>query len=609
VVTCLVVPVGLVTMTGAAAPALSATIPTAFIPPSPTADPCIPDSPLMVCPPAAPATTSPPAGIPVPPSPATCLGGSPEAGCQIPASTVAPVPCAGQDCLPQPTASAPSLTGPSTGQPGERDTGEVSCGVTSLGGCVTNAITTFFRGLVTAALNPLLELLSTTLLTTPTVDSLPRIGQLWTNSWQILLACYALLILIAGMVVMAYESLQTQYSIKEIAPRIVIGFVAGAMSLWVASKAIEIANGVAQAVMGGGLEAASAGATLRDLVLSSVNGGIFVLFVGVFVAGMLLVVLVTYLVRVALTVVLVAGAPLALMFHALPQTEGIARWWWKAFGGCLAIQIAQSLTLITAITVFLAPGGFTPFGATTSGLVNLLMALALFYILTMIPFWILGSLRIGGGRRSVVGTVARAYVIGTALGWVRGRPHTSTMGPYRPGSHGGGGPHRGPGGGGPSGGPRGGGPTGGGPHGGSGPSGRPSSSGRFGGSRVSSGHGGGRRRAGQPNPPGRPRPQPPLTRQTTPAGVSGRWAPMTNITSSSEGNLSAALPGAPRPVPPHRPGVHSAGPPPTPPWQSSSRLRVWPRRLPTDAPAPVRPGPTQRLLPARPPRSRTGGMW
>jgi hypothetical protein len=44
---------------------------------------------------------------------------------------------------------------------------------------------------VTAALNPLLGLLSTTLLTTPTPASLPRIGELWTNSWQILLTCYA----------------------------------------------------------------------------------------------------------------------------------------------------------------------------------------------------------------------------------------------------------------------------------------------------------------------------------------------------------------------------------------------------------------------------------
>ena len=267
----------------------------------------------------------------------------------------------------------PGMAGPSTGQPGEGDTGQVGCGLTSLGGCVSNAITVFFRGLVAAALNPLLELLSKTLLTTPTPESLPRIGELWSNSWQILLASYAVLILVAGMVVMAYQSLQTHYSIKEIAPRVVVGFLAGAMSLGMASTAIEIANALAQAVLGEGLDAASTGETLGNLVLGSVNGGIFVLLVGVFVAGMLLVLLVTYLVRVALTVVLVAGAPLALMFHALPQTEGIARWWWKAFGGCLAIQVVQSLTLITAMKVFLSPGGFTPFGPTTSGLVNLLV--------------------------------------------------------------------------------------------------------------------------------------------------------------------------------------------------------------------------------------------
>ncbi|MGH3846289.1 MAG: hypothetical protein ACRDR6_30675 [Pseudonocardiaceae bacterium] len=319
--------------------------------------------------------------------------------------------------------SAPPPTGPGAGPSGEGGAGELDCGITNISGCVTNAITGFFRGMVTAALNPLLELLSTTLLTTPTPANLPRLGELWANSWQILLACYGLLVLIAGVLVMAYESLQTRHSIKEIAPRVVVGFLTGALSLWVASQAIEIANGLAQAVMGGGLDASSASQTLRNLVLGSVNGGIFIIFVDLFLAGTLLVLLVTYIVRVMLTIVLIAGAPLALMFHALPQTEPIARWWWKAFGGCLAIQVAQSLALITAMKVFLAPGGFTLFGPTASGLVNLLVALALFYILVKIPFWILGSLRVGGGRRSVVGTIARAYVIGNALGWVQSRPH------------------------------------------------------------------------------------------------------------------------------------------------------------------------------------------
>lgn len=603
VVVCLVVLLGALAMSTAAAPAVIAVTPTGFTAPSPTADPCAPDSPPIVCQPQVSATTSPPTDdLPIPGS---CLPGSSPTGCQNPASiaTSSSFLCTGQGCLPQAVTSVPGLAGLGTDQ-----LGEVGCGVTSLGGCVTNAITAFFRSLVAAALNPLLELLSKTLLTTPTPDSLPRIGQLWTNSWQILLASYAVLVLVAGMVVMAYESLQTHYSIKEIAPRIVIGFLAGATSLGMASTAIEIANALAQAVLGDGLDAASTGETLRNLVLGSVNGGIFVLLVGVFVAGMLLVLLVTYIVRVALTVVLVAGAPLALMFHALPQTEGIARWWWKAFGGCLAIQVVQSLTLITAMKVFLAPAGFTPFGPTASGLVNLLVALALFYILIKIPFWILGSLRIGGGRRSVVGTVARAYVIGTALGWIRGRPHASTVGPRSPGT---GGPHPGPGGGGPSSGPRGGGPLGGGPRGGHSSSPRNASPGGPSGcGGGSSGGGSAPGEASRAGPRGHARRPSLFAAPTVIPAAPSRLLPPASAASTRRRNPSAARPCITPAASPHRSGIRTAGLPPAasagPP---SPTLRVAPRRLIANTPEAPQPGPVQQPIPGRPRRSRSGGTW
>src|SRR6185437_15423406 len=90
---------------------------------------------------------------------------------------------------------------------------------------ITKAINAFFGGLVKDALNPLLKLLGQTLLTTPDPSSLPRVGALWENSREIAVACYALLILIAGILVMAYETVQTRHSIKEIAPRIVVGFL------------------------------------------------------------------------------------------------------------------------------------------------------------------------------------------------------------------------------------------------------------------------------------------------------------------------------------------------------------------------------------------------
>jgi hypothetical protein len=385
--------------------------------------------------PAQPAPTPPPTASPTP---------SAQTGLPLPSPASSAVPCTGEGCVPQPTTSAPAPSDPGTGPAGDSGnggSGDADCGITNISGCITGAITAFFRGVVTAALNPLLDLLSKTLLTTPTPESLPRVGELWNNSWQILLACYGLLILIAGILVMAYETVQTRHSIKEIAPRIVVGFLAGALSLWVASKGIEIANGLAQAVMGGGVDAGSAGATLRDLILGSLNGGVFVIFIGLFLAGMLIALLVTYIVRVALTIILIAGAPLALMAHALPQTEGIARWWWKAFGGCLAIQVGQSLTLITAMRVFLAPGGFTLFGPTMNGLVNLLVAIALMYVLFKIPFWFLGSLR-GSGRRSLLGSMVRGFIAYKTFGLLRGRsgngPHPGPSGGGRGGDGGGG---------------------------------------------------------------------------------------------------------------------------------------------------------------------------
>jgi hypothetical protein len=417
--------------------------------PLPTVEPCPPDSSLPICHLPAPTTTPPTTGVPLPiptgpTTPVTCFPGSLHYECLNPSTTTSPTipPCTGEGCIPQPTTSTPAPTTPGTSQSSDSGNGDADCGITNIGGCVTNAINAFFRGVVTAALNPLLDLLSKTLLTTPTPDSLPRIGELWTNSWQILLASYAMLILIAGVLVMGYETLQTRHSVKEIAPRIVVGFLAGALSLWVATKGIEIANGLAQAVMGGGLDASSAGETLKNLVLGSINGGIFTIFIALFLAGMLTVLLITYIVRVALTVILIAGAPLALMFHALPQTEGIARWWWKAFGGCLAIQVVQSLTLITAMKVFLAPGGFTLFGPTASGLVNLLVALALMYILFKIPFWVLGSLRNSGGR-SLLGSVVRGFIAYKALGLLGGRGGGG--GGRRPPPSGGGGGNGGPG--------------------------------------------------------------------------------------------------------------------------------------------------------------------
>ncbi|WP_228830889.1 response regulator transcription factor, partial [Nocardia cyriacigeorgica] len=49
----------------------------------------------------------------------------------------------------------------------------------------------------------------------------------------------------------------------------------------------------------------------------------------------------------------------------MPGLDGIARWWWRSFAACLAIQVVQSLTLVTVLRVLLTPGGWHLFGPDT----------------------------------------------------------------------------------------------------------------------------------------------------------------------------------------------------------------------------------------------------
>lgn len=304
---------------------------------------------------------------------------------------------------------------------------------------MADGIKSFFWALVVAALNSLLRLVAQTLLATPTLDQLPRIGELWESSRGIAVASYALLIMVAGIVLMAYETLQARTTIRQTAPRIVVGFLAANLSLILTGKAIELANALSYALVGGGVDPSGAAQTLSALlthtVMNSINSaGLFGVLIALGLVVLLVSLIGTYIVRVALTAVLVAGAPLALSCHGLEHTEGIARWWWRAFFGVLAIQVGQSLTLITALRVFFSEGGFTFLGPTPDGVVNLITTGGLLWILVKIPSWVMAHIQLGGGRRSLIGSLVRAFVAYKTFGMLRGgghggsRPHPTGRG-------------------------------------------------------------------------------------------------------------------------------------------------------------------------------------
>lgn len=355
-------------------------------------------------------------------------------------------------CIPQPSAPPGTPGAPTAPAPGSpQEPGGVAGWI---GKAISGAIEWFFRTLIVSALNPLLELMGRTLLSTPTPDELPRLAELWEGSRLIAVSAYVLLVMLGGLVLMGHETVQTSYSAKEIAPRIVVGFLAANLSLWVAGVTAALANALSRAVLGGGVNPDTGAAAMRELVMNALTAdGLWLIFIGLALAVMIVVLLVTYVIRVALFAVLIVSAPLALACHALPQTEGIAYWWWRAFGALLAIQLGQSLTLTVALRVFFAPGGFTLFGdGGADGWVSLFLCLGLLVILIKIPFWIMGAVRVSRGR-SMVGSLARAYLAYKTVGLIKttGARVGARFG--RGGRGGGGGPRgggpRGGGGGGP----------------------------------------------------------------------------------------------------------------------------------------------------------------
>ncbi|MFE7720533.1 hypothetical protein ACFU44_16000 [Nocardia rhizosphaerihabitans] len=285
------------------------------------------------------------------------------------------------------------------------------------------AIDGFFQRIVETSLNPLLELLSETLLTTPEPGSIPQIGVLWNQSWQIVTALYVLLVMAAGVLLMTRETLQTQWSLRELAPRLVVGFAAGGLSMMIAMAGIGFANALAAAVAGDGVDSGSAAEALAELGATSPQSQGFALLLYLALVVMLVVLLISYVVRVTITILLIVAAPLALMCHALPGIDGVARWWWRSFTACLAIQVVQSLTLVTVLRVLLSPGGWQVFGPDANEIVNMIVALALMFVLIKTPMWLLSVLKIGQGR-SFAGSIVRGFLAYKTLGLLKGATGT-----------------------------------------------------------------------------------------------------------------------------------------------------------------------------------------
>lgn len=293
-----------------------------------------------------------------------------------------------------------------------------------IGGQIRKAMADFLAWVAQTGLSPVLRTLGDTVLATPDLTSNPQVRGLWTGSLVVANALLVLVVVAGGFTIAARDTLQSRHGLKEIAPRLVVGAVAANVSLIIAGKAIEVANAITTAIVGQGVDGPLAVTAITNTLHQAALGTNFLFSVLVLAVLVLaIIVVITFVIRVAILVLLIGAAPLALLCHALPQTEGLAYVWWRAMGASFAIQITQALILLATVKVFLTPVGPTVLGvpSTGDGLLGLLVCVTMLWLLIKVPGMarrmVLGPLTHG---RSLIGqvltTVAMVKTIGATSG-------------------------------------------------------------------------------------------------------------------------------------------------------------------------------------------------
>ncbi|MEU6022615.1 conjugal transfer protein TrbL family protein [Micromonospora sp. NPDC047134] len=244
---------------------------------------------------------------------------------------------------------------------------------------------------ILACLGAIFDLITGILLTTPKVTALPQVQALTGRSVWIVDTVFVLAFVAAGVLVMvAGGNEQSRYTVKDLLPRLVVGFTAAHFSQLICAQLIDLANALTGAVSDGSHDGDGAFAAVEGHLRAAQDRAVPLLFLVLALVITVLVVTTAFQMigRFVTLLVMTAIAPLALACHALPATDGVARLWWRAYGGCLAIPIAQAFLLTAGERMLLDPEAMLPvFGlpADPGGTLNLLVVVVLLWTTVKIP--------------------------------------------------------------------------------------------------------------------------------------------------------------------------------------------------------------------------------
>ena len=214
----------------------------------------------------------------------------------------------------------------------------------------------------------------------------------WMVVWAITTGALVVILGWMGLSFIVSEHLgRQQTGWREMVPRLVLGLVAAASSLWWCALVLDVADAVS------GFIAVSLNVTPGDLLrapldtfLKAVQAGsvgmaqllaLLYLVYGFFV----LYVIVQMVLRLALIDILLALAPIALGLWILPHTAGWGRHWLRLFMTTVFQQAVQLIALALGIGFLNEFASVAAFEPVQDLIWKLLMSLAFVYMATRVP--------------------------------------------------------------------------------------------------------------------------------------------------------------------------------------------------------------------------------
>ncbi|MFI6263253.1 hypothetical protein [Micromonospora sp. NPDC051006] len=253
-----------------------------------------------------------------------------------------------------------------------------------------NDLVSWLAEKVTDLLGGLLAFLASSIFVSPDVTVLPQVQSIAGRSALVVNACFVLAIIAVGIASMVGDSVQMRYGMKELIPRLVVGFGLSVFAIPMTGVLIDIANAVTVSMVGTSAPTVEAVTFVRARVASAMtdeSAALLTVIIGLLIVVLMFMLVGSWLARIGMLVVLAGVAPVALACYATPWTQGAAELWWRTLLGCLATPLLQAVAFSAGINLLTDPRSNLPIllGLPGSDTVNLMLVIVVLWVTVTIP--------------------------------------------------------------------------------------------------------------------------------------------------------------------------------------------------------------------------------